>query len=302
MDTDRVTIAKALNHGGWDTFGASVDYNDGTLGTFYRRGFERWEWLSWSEAFPVDSVRKRMSELKEPWFSMLRPMDLHERRSAEYDYRGLVGELDKDMGMLVAETRERFPNTVVCLTADHGQGLGERGMWNHREHLWWFLTHVPLVWAGPGVLEGRSGGWHQHMDTTATIAGLAGVDFHCEGVDWSRFLHRGELPKLGRDHVVMFSLGSETATNHNYSTLWAYRSLRCDGWVLHVDQRGDEIRKRLYSTSLDPEGTIDLSEMGQWQEMLAQLEIQMGWPDVPGITEGDEEVILERLRALGYAD
>ena len=44
-------------------------------------------------------------------------------------------------------------NTLVVLTADHGESVGERGYQGHSRRLWESIVHVPLVFRLPGAIE-----------------------------------------------------------------------------------------------------------------------------------------------------
>ena len=65
-------------------------------------------------------------------------------------------------------------NTVVIFTADHGDMLGERGLWykmNFFEH----ASRVPLIFSGPGVSQGRSTEHVSLVDLTPTLTDLTGA-------------------------------------------------------------------------------------------------------------------------------
>jgi arylsulfatase A-like enzyme len=47
-----------------------------------------------------------------------------------------------------------WSNTVVIITSDHGETLGEHGSYLHGVNLWRELVHVPLIILGPGVPAG----------------------------------------------------------------------------------------------------------------------------------------------------
>jgi len=73
-------------------------------------------------------------------------------------YHGEIRFVDEEIGRLLREVEERglLREPVVVFTADHGEGLGEGGYWfAHGEHLTDPIVRVPLVFAGPGVPEGR---------------------------------------------------------------------------------------------------------------------------------------------------
>ena len=84
----------------------------------------------------------------------------------------LIGELMASLGRQgVAE------DTLVCVTADHGDFMGEH--WMTRKGMFFYdaLLRVPLVWFGPGLVESR-GAIDQLaslVDVLPTFADLLGV-------------------------------------------------------------------------------------------------------------------------------
>lgn len=73
-------------------------------------------------------------------------------------YDDCVGYLDEQLGHLVDELDRRglLRNTIVIITGDHGEELGEHGLYGHASSLYRPEIHVPLVIVGPsGLLEGR---------------------------------------------------------------------------------------------------------------------------------------------------
>ena len=75
---------------------------------------------------------------------------------AQYD--GEIAAVDAELGRLLealdaSAVRDR---TLVVLTSDHGESLGEHGYYfDHGENLFDPSVRVPLIVAGPGVAEGR---------------------------------------------------------------------------------------------------------------------------------------------------
>ena len=50
------------------------------------------------------------------------------------------------------EQSQYADNTIVVFWSDHGWHLGEKRHW-HKSTLWQRSTHVPMIWAGPGVAQ-----------------------------------------------------------------------------------------------------------------------------------------------------
>ena len=305
MDTMLPTLPVILRAEGWGTCGASVGYPDGLqnnhgLSSFYTRGFDRWEWLTFKSKFPGDRVWDiHLRNMKEPWFTMLRPMDLHDCFSSE-SYLGALEFLDGVLAELVSKVLTQFPDTIIILMADHGQGFGYKGISGHRESLYQFLTHVPMVWSGPSFLTSNHHGFFQHTDIANTLCSIEGIrQFEDKGIDWSPTLISGESQNY-RDHVIMFSFGSEGSLGFNLSELWAYRAIRNSKWVCYCKKRKDKWVTELYDVVCDP---YEEHEVSQQHPRTTKLLVQeMEWPKLDILQEYDEQMILERLRAIGYAD
>jgi arylsulfatase A-like enzyme len=73
-------------------------------------------------------------------------------------------------------------NTLIVVTSDHGEALGDMHnnseIWGHGHALTDPLLHVPLIFAGPGVPKGKRDkvAVAEMVDVPPTIAGYLGVD------------------------------------------------------------------------------------------------------------------------------
>ena len=70
------------------------------------------------------------------------------RQAYAQAYRGVVMDVDARVGELLEVLGPRLEDTLVVVTADHGELLGEHGKLGHERWLWEQLTHVPLVVQG----------------------------------------------------------------------------------------------------------------------------------------------------------
>ena len=68
-------------------------------------------------------------------------------------YDDCLSTLDEQLGRVFEELCRRgiLDKTLVILTADHGEQLGERGLYGHGQSLFHQEVHVPLILAGPGI-------------------------------------------------------------------------------------------------------------------------------------------------------
>ena len=97
-----------------------------------------------------------------------------EVRNARHAYYANTSYFDSKVGEVVKALKEAdlFENTVVIVTADHGDMLGERGLWykmNFFEH----SARVPLVICGPGVVHGTENAPVSLVDLLPTFLDIA---------------------------------------------------------------------------------------------------------------------------------
>ncbi len=99
-------------------------------------------------------------------------------RRARAAYYGMITELDEYVGRLWNELEQtgQLENTIFIYTSDHGESLGEHGLW-YKNNLYDNAANIPLVIAGPGIPEGRIVDTPvAHVDLAYTILELAGAE------------------------------------------------------------------------------------------------------------------------------
>lgn len=77
-------------------------------------------------------------------------------RNLVRSYLACTSFVDSQVGRILAALEEtgQAENTIVVLWGDHGWHLGEKGI-TGKNTLWDRSTHVPLIFAGPGVTAGQ---------------------------------------------------------------------------------------------------------------------------------------------------
>ena len=89
-----------------------------------------------------------------------------------------IAYLDNQIARVLDVLREQgvLDRTLIVLTADHGEGLGNHGVWGHGL-LYDDTIHIPLVLWAPGALPAglRANGFAQHVDVAPTILDLMGI-------------------------------------------------------------------------------------------------------------------------------
>jgi arylsulfatase A-like enzyme len=115
------------------------------------------------------------------WVEEKWTMDARQRERHRLAYDARVRAVDEEVGRLLDALEERgvLEHTIVVITSDHGEQLGERGLFEHNNSLYLPALHVPLVVLAPG--GGVPAGARVRpavslRDVPATILDLAGVD------------------------------------------------------------------------------------------------------------------------------
>ena len=96
-------------------------------------------------------------------------------RAARRGYFGMISDIDAKIGALLTALDETglADNTVVVYTSDHGDMMGERGLW-FKKTLFEWAVRVPLILALPGRLDGgRVERCVSHLDLLPTLVDLA---------------------------------------------------------------------------------------------------------------------------------
>lgn len=96
-------------------------------------------------------------------------------------YRASVEYLSEMYRDIYAELESEFDYVVTL--SDHGELLGEHGLWNHSVSLHPELIHVPLVVSGPDVEPGPRHEPVDLLDVHRTLAALGEVDVDSRGRD-----------------------------------------------------------------------------------------------------------------------
>lgn len=159
----------------------------------------------WSTAFspdevdlpvppPPDHERLALHRTMLELFFTAAPTDERELRHMRAQYLGMIGDVDAQLQRIWAALRARgqWDDTVVVVTADHGDQLGDQGL---VEKFGWFGAsyHVPCVVrdpSRPGAHGTVVDHFTENVDLLPTVADLLGVDVprQCDGRPLTPFL------------------------------------------------------------------------------------------------------------------
>jgi arylsulfatase A-like enzyme len=230
-----------------------------------------------------------------PWFCWVHLFDAHSpyeppepyrSRYAKSPYHGEIAALDAALAPLL-ELGRTEPDTLVVLTADHGESLGEHGELTHGLLCYEATLHVPLVLRAtglirPGVREDSVG----HIDILPTVLDALGVESWPDGVEGVSLL-RGEAP---RQRELYFEALS-AMLNRGWAPLRGLLQGR-DKWIeLPLPER--------YDLASDPKEEHNLVSERSGEALHARLLQRVEGDRVDGGAPVDPEV-RQRLEALGY--
>jgi len=129
------------------------------------------EWIDEELPYSLQAVRSRAEH-----------MTADQGRLARKAFYALCTHIDHQLRVLVGVLREEdlLDNTVICFTSDHGDMLGDNGMWA-KKLFYERSTNVPMIVVGAAGdervghhgVDDRIVGW---KDVMPTLLDLAGVD------------------------------------------------------------------------------------------------------------------------------
>ncbi len=217
-----------------------------------------------------------------------------------HPYRGAIAFTDAQVGRVFdfLEARGLADNTIVIVTADHGEGLGEHGEETHGFFVYETAMRVPLIVRAParGIVPGRVSQPVRTVDILPTVLELLGASppEPIEGVSLVPLMS-GATRELALD-----GYGEAMYPLHHYG--WSeLTTLRSDRYKLI-----DAPRPELYDLQNDPNELVNLFDERRTvaDAMLRELRdrkrvMEEDAPEAPQTEDVDPET-RARLAALGY--
>src|SRR5690606_19617476 len=119
-------------------------------------------------------------------FDEAEPLDSAELADLVAQYDGAIAYADAQLGRLIDALRRSgaLDDTLLIVTADHGEEFYEHRNWRHGNQLYNEVVHVPLTFRLPGRLApGRRPDLSMSVDVFPTIVSLVGGQSPPEGLD-----------------------------------------------------------------------------------------------------------------------
>ncbi|MBY0496813.1 MAG: sulfatase-like hydrolase/transferase [Cyanobacteria bacterium] len=233
------------------------------------------------------------------WFAWVHVFDPHAGYAppppfdAQYrqdPYAGEVAYVDQSLGPLLSSLEASARPTLVVVTADHGEGLGDHGEATHGTFAYESTLRVPLIvaQAGPGA---RAAGRvvdtpARHIDLVPTIAEAA----------------RLPLPD-GLSGRSLFSTAGDRAATTYFEAMtpmlkrgWA----PLNGVISGRDKYINVPIRELYDLAADPGEQRNLEATSTAKLSALQADLGALRPLLPGEQRAESANVRARLESLGY--
>lgn len=129
---------------------------------------------------PIHERNRRLRQMPEAGY----PEEVVRRN--RHGYYAVISRMDDKVGQVLdaLEASGARENTIVVYISDHGEMLGEHGLWM-KSAMFEESIGVPMIFSGPGIPEGTCDKNLSLIDLTATLCDLAGAD--TKGMDGRSF-------------------------------------------------------------------------------------------------------------------
>jgi arylsulfatase A-like enzyme len=238
-------------------------------------------------------------------FALGKNATLRDQAAALYDAE--VAFTDSEIGRLLAGLAAGglADDTLVVLTADHGEGLFQHGHLFHDVYLYEEAVRVPLLVRGPGLARGSVvAGPVMVLDLLPTLLELLGLDLPAEdlaGHSLAALLRGSEAGDLERS-VVLERREFSTDRVGTLQVSGEQLALRRGRWK--YIEAPEEQRRELYDLTEDPGERNDLHqrEPAIAQQLAAELARWRAETPVAAAAGPVSPEDRKRLEALGYVD
>jgi len=239
-----------------------------------------------------------------PWFLWVHYYDPHAPyeppvtdladRYRRSPYDGEIAFVDRQLGRLLQtlDARGETSRTIVLVTADHGESLGEHGEGTHGIFLYDATLRVPWIMAGPQIAAGRvSATVARSIDVLPTLLDYAGLPPRRD-IDGRSLRRAADGEEMSDAPAYAESLYSELELG--WAPLHAWRTA---GFKFIKAPHPE-----LYDLQSDPsEKANRAGEQGpRVSELSSQLEVALRQPTPSAPAQSVDAETAERLRALGY--
>ena len=190
-----------------------------------------------------------------------------EKRENTLEYYALVEHLDHQLGRLIDHLEEsgQRENTIIMFMSDHGECLGDHGLYWKGGFFYECNVHVPLIFSCPGLIkEGlRSDALVELMDVAPTVLELLElpVPQYMQAKSLAGILTGKSDPHHHKDCVYAEYYYSALLSNKVYATMYF------DGRYKMIVHHDDPVSE-LYDLETDPQEFDNLWGRPEYQDLI----------------------------------
>ncbi len=251
----------------------------------------------------IGSAINWLSLQRNKWFAWIHLFDPHQPYNPPSPFRtkfgrdlysGEVAYVDSELGRLFEylKRKDHLKNTIIILTGDHGESLGEHGESTHGYFAYNSTLWVPLIISGPGINPELIDKMVSHIDIFPTICDLLEVDKPplLQGVSLIPLI-KGK--KLKEREIYFESLHAY------YNRGWAPVRGFIDGKYKYIDSPIPE----LYNLKNDFNERTNIASqvnISSFKEKLREIELKFSSQIESRKFQRVDKETLEKLKSLGY--
>lgn len=246
--------------------------------------------------FRSDAARARLKVEGATSGESLRLVTAEDEAHVRHIYDGSVAYADAMFGVFMAGLAERglLDDTLILVLSDHGEGLGEDGLFNHRFGVEDPETHVPVLLRLPG---GRDGG--RRVDDLVELVDILPTVVEAVGATPPASARgRSLLPATRGEPLAPKEAAFTEGAFRMISARTAEGRMSFSGLAADSPWLGDVLAGvRLDSPGLRVTGVPD-DKRHDLRDTLVRW--RRGLPESPENTPLDDPALREALRARGY--
>lgn len=143
-----------------------------------------------------------------------------------------VSFADNLIGKIFDKLREEniYEDTAIIVTSDHGEDLGEFGIYSEHGSADYNTCHIPMIVKWPNGVKNRvDDGFHYNLDFVPTIADLLGLEKEdsWDGTSYSETIKDGTT--LSRDYLILSQMAHVCQRSARFGD-WLYMRTYHDGF------------------------------------------------------------------------
>ncbi len=172
-------------------------------------------------------------------------------RDLRRNYYANVAQIDEYVGRIVAAVAARYgEEALIIFTADHGEMLGDHGLWGKNNCAYEAVWRVPLIVKWPGERADQTNdALVQLVDVLPTCLDAVGVDYgFCDGVPLAQRIASG-----GADYVLAEGEGYLAISDGRYKLARVAQGARQHTELIDLERDPGEMVNRADDAAYAPE-------------------------------------------------